>query len=166
VKTDEYLTVADDLVVSMDYTLRLDDEEIIDSSAGREPLEFLQGHGQIIPGLEQALYGMVVGEEKKVVIAPRDGYGERESDAVQEISRESFPADVELEPGMALELRDSSGQPLVAFIADVRPDSVLLDLNHPLAGETLHFNVSIADLRAATTEELTHGHVHGAGGAH
>ena len=165
-KKDEYLTVADDLVVSMDYTLRLDDEEIIDSSAGREPLEFLQGHGQIIPGLEQALYGMVVGEEKKVVIAPRDGYGERDSNAVQEIPRDSFPADVELEPGMALELRDSSGQPLVAFIADVRPDSVLLDLNHPLAGETLHFNVSIADLRAATSEELIHGHVHGAGGAH
>ena len=165
-KKDEHLTVADDLVVSMDYTLRLDDEEIIDSSAGREPLEFLQGHGQIIPGLEQALYGMVVGEEKKVVIEPHDGYGERDSNAVQEIPRESFPADVELEPGLALELRDSSGQPLVAFIADVRPDSVLLDLNHPLAGETLHFYVSIADLRAATTEELMHGHVHGAGGAH
>lgn len=157
---DKHLTVADDLVVQLDYTLRLDDEQIIDSSAGRDPLEFLQGHGQIIPGLEQALYGMAVGEEKKVVVAPRDGYGEREENTVQEVPREAFAPDVELTPGMALELRDSAGHPVLAFIAEVGPENVVLDLNHPLAGETLHFDVAIAGLREATSEELAHGHAH------
>jgi FKBP-type peptidyl-prolyl cis-trans isomerase SlyD len=157
---DKHLTVADDLVVSLDYALQLDDGQIVDSSAGRDPLEFLQGHGQIIPGLEQALYGMAVGEEKKVVVAPRDGYGEREAATVQEVPREAFAPDVELTPGMALELHDTSGHPVLAFIAEVGPESVVLDLNHPLAGETLHFDVTVAGLRAATSEELAHGHSH------
>lgn len=158
--TDKHLTVADDVVVQLDYTLRLDDGQIVDRSEDSDPLEFLQGHGQIIPGLEQALNGMAVGEEKKVVVAPRDGYGEREENTVQEVPREAFGPDVELTPGMALELRDSSGHPVLAFIAEVGPESILLDLNHPLAGETLHFDVTIAGLREATSEELAHGHVH------
>ena len=163
---DKHPTVADDMVVQLHYTLRLDDEQVVDSSADRDPLEFLQGHGQIIPGLEKALYGMAVGEEKNIVVAPRDGYGEREANTVQQVPREAFAPDVELTPGMALELRDSSGHPVMAFVAEVGPESVVLDLNHPLAGETLHFDLTIAGLRVATGEELAHGHVHGAAGAH
>jgi len=159
---DEEMTVSDGMVVSMDYALRLDDEEeVVDTSAGREPLEFVQGGGQIIPGLEQQLYGMGVGEEKSVVVQPADGYGETDAEAYQLMPLDAFPPDMTVEPGMGLELRDVSGQVMQAYVADVRPDGILLDFNHPLAGKTLHFDVKIAGLRQATEEELAHGHVHG-----
>jgi FKBP-type peptidyl-prolyl cis-trans isomerase SlyD len=158
--TDTRLEVVDDLVVSLDYTLRLDDEEVIDTSEGQEPLEFLQGRGEIIPGLEQALYGMAVGDEKDVVVAPADGYGEQDPDAFEFVERDVFPPDMDLKSGMGLRMRDSSGQALVAYVTEVRPEEVVLDFNHPLAGETLYFSVKIADLRLATSEELAHGHAH------
>jgi FKBP-type peptidyl-prolyl cis-trans isomerase SlyD len=152
--------VVDDLVVSLDYTLRLDDGEVIDTSANGEPLEFLQGHDQIIPGLQQALYGMIIGEEKDVVVPPAQGYGEVDPNAFQMMPLDAFPPDISLEPGMALELLTESGEPLLAFVAEVRSDNVLLDLNHPLAGKMLHFKAKIAGLRPATSEELAHGHAH------
>ncbi|MBE7552309.1 MAG: peptidylprolyl isomerase [Anaerolineales bacterium] len=154
------LKVADGMVVSLDYTLCLDDGQVIDSSNGREALQFLQGQGQIIPGLEQALYGMEVGEEKEVEVAPGDGYGETDPDAYQMVPHDVFPPDMELSEGMGLRMRDEAGQPLEAYVADVSPEGVLLDFNHPLAGETLYFHVKIADLRPGTSEELDHGHVH------
>jgi len=159
--TDERLVVANDMVVSLDYTLRLDDDEVVDSSEGNDPLEYLQGHGQIIPGLEQALNGMAVDEEKQVEVAPAEGYGEEDPDGFQLVEKSIFPEDMRLEIGMALRMRDSEGQPMVAHVAELRPDGVLLDFNHPLAGETLFFQVKIAGLRKATEEELAHGHVHG-----
>jgi len=158
--TDKKLTVCDDLVVSLDYTLRLDDGQILDTSADGEPLDFVQGHGQIVPGLEQALYGMAVGEEKDVVVEPDDGYGELDPDAVQFVPQGSFPPEMALQAGMELELVANSGEVLMAFVSEVRPDGILLDFNHPLAGETLYFNVKIAGLRPATAEELEHDHVH------
>lgn len=158
---DKDLKVADGMVVSLDYTLRLEDDEVIDSSEGQEPLEFLQGEGQIINGLEQALYGMTIGEEKEVVVEPTLGYGEADPDDFQLVPHDVFPDDVTLSPGMMLRMRDGeSGQAVEATVTDVLPDGVLLDLNHPLAGETLRFHVKIADLRPATGEELEHGHVH------
>jgi FKBP-type peptidyl-prolyl cis-trans isomerase SlyD len=156
------LTVADDVVVSLDYTLRLDDGEVIETSTGQESLEFLQGRGQIIPGLEQALYGMAVSDEKEVVVAPADGYGDRDPDAHEVVAHDVFPPDLTLKPGMGLRMRDGSGQIIEAYVADVRPQGVLLDFNHPLAGETLYFQVRISALRPATSEELAHGHVHSA----
>jgi FKBP-type peptidyl-prolyl cis-trans isomerase SlyD len=158
--------VADGLVVSLDYTLRLDDGQMIDSSNDEGPLDFLQGAGQIVPGLEEALYGMAVGDEKIVEVAPADGYGEKDIDAFELIPRDAFPADLELALGMGLELQSESGEELVAYIADLRPEEVLLDLNHPLAGETLFFEVKIAGLRLATSEELAHGHAHGSDHVH
>ena len=158
--TNTILKVADGMVVSLDYTLRLDDGQVVDSSDARESLQFLQGQGQIIPGLEQALYGMGVGEEKDVEVAPTDGYGETDADAYQMVSHDLFPADMELSEGMGLRMRDESGQPLEAFIAEISPEGVLLDFNHPLAGETLYFHVKVAHLRQGTKEELAHGHVH------
>jgi len=163
---EKKLSVSDGLVVSLDYTLRLDDGQVVDTSAGQEPLEFLQGHNQIVAGLEQALYGMYVGDEKDVVVQPEDGYGVQDSDAFQEIPMNVFPSDINLEPGMGLELMDDSGELMLAFVAEVRPDSVLLDFNHPLAGAILHFNVKIAALRHATADELTHGHAHSVGHEH
>jgi len=166
--TEAKLTVADDLVVSLDYTLRLDDGEVIDTSTtdDGEPLEFLHGRGQIIPGLEQSLVGMAIGDEKDVVVTPADGYGEEDPEAFQEVPLDVFPPDMTLEPGMGLGMRDSSGQALNAYVVEVRPEGVLLDFNHPLAGETLYFSVKIAGLRPATEEELAHDHVHSPGHDH
>jgi FKBP-type peptidyl-prolyl cis-trans isomerase SlyD len=164
--TDARPKVVDDLVVSLDYTLHLDDGEVIDTSQGEDPLEFLQGRGQIIPGLEQALYGMAVGDEKDVVVAPADGYGELDPDAYEMVDHDVFPPDLNLEPGMGLRMRGDSGEPLIAYVAEVRPEGVVLDFNHPLAGETLHFNVKISGLRSATSEELEHGHAHEPGHEH
>jgi FKBP-type peptidyl-prolyl cis-trans isomerase SlyD len=159
--TNKPLTVADDLVVSLDYTLHLEgDEEVFDTSAGQEPLEFIQGRGHIIPGLEQAVYGMAVGHKKEVVVQPDEGYGELDSDAFQLIPRDSFPPTMEIEVGMELELHDDDGEVLEATIAELHPDSVMLDFNHPLAGETLYFDVEVIGLRPATDEELEHDHVH------
>lgn len=159
---DKPLVVADDLVVSLDYILRLDEQGVVDSSADSEPLEFLQGYGQIIPGLESELYGLAIGEGKEIVITPADGYGERSADAFQEIPREAFPPEIVPEPGMVLQMVDEDDEPTLAIVVEVGADDVLLDFNHPLAGETLHFSVTVADLRPATAEELDHGHVHGA----
>lgn len=160
-------SVIDDTVVSLDYSLRLDSGEEIDSSSEGEPLQFIQGQEQIIPGLENALYGMVVGEEKKITIDPEEGYGEYESENFLMMPRDSFPPDMALVVGERLFVRDSeSDQEYPAYIAEVGDESVKLDFNHPLAGETLHFEVKITAIRDATSEELDHGHVHGPGHAH
>jgi len=148
------LTVRDDLAVSVDYTLRLTDGEVVDSSVGRGPLTFIQGRGQIVPGLENALYGMSAGEEKDVVVAPCDAYGEFDAELFETLPRSVFPADTVLEEGQGFRLRTNSGQVAVAYIDSIENDQVTLDLNHPLAGETLYFNVKIADLREATAEDL------------
>jgi FKBP-type peptidyl-prolyl cis-trans isomerase SlyD len=154
-------SVADNMVVSIEYTLRLDDGQVIDTSEGRDPLTFLQGRGAIISGLEQELYGMTVGEEKQVVVQPAQGYGEPDPDDFQRFPREMFPADLELEDGMGLRLIESdTGRPIEAYVAEVGEEDVLLDFNHPLAGETLFFDVKIADVRQATSEEVSHGHAH------
>jgi FKBP-type peptidyl-prolyl cis-trans isomerase SlyD len=164
--TEDNLTVTDGLVVSLDYTLRLDDGEIIDSSVDREPLEFLQGQGQIVSGLEQELYGMAVDDQKDVEVSPADGYGERDADAIELVARDVFPPELDVRPGIGLRMRDGSGQAMDAYVADVRPDGVLLDFNHPLAGETLFFQIKIAALRPATSDELAHGHIHDAEDGH
>lgn len=159
--TQDTLTVTDDMVVSLDYVLQLDDGEEIDRSEAGSPLNYLHGHQQIISGLENALAGMKVGDEKQVVVAPGDGYGERDENQVQHLPRNAFPPDLDLAEGEVLNLHDSqSGQVFQAQVLELSPAEIVLDLNHPLAGETLHFQVRIADLRPATAEELAHGHAH------
>ena len=158
--TSTQLTVKDDLVVSLDYTLSLDDGREIDTSTSRGPLLFLQGHGQIIRGLEQALYGMSVDDEKKVIVTPADGYGELDPDNTEFVPHSAFPSNLTLTEGMGLRMRDAnSGEVFEAYVAEIRSEGVLLDLNHPLAGETLHFDVKIVALRQATPEELAQGQV-------
>jgi FKBP-type peptidyl-prolyl cis-trans isomerase SlyD len=163
----ENMTVDDNLVVTLDYQLKLEDGEEIDRSDSGDPFQFLQGHGQIIPGLEKELYGMQVGEEKQVTVAPADGYGEIDPSNRDSVPRNIFPADMELEKGQQLQLRDqNSGQIYQATVTEIKDEDVDLDFNHPLAGETLIFQVKIADLRSATSEELAHGHVHRPGHNH
>jgi len=159
------LKVQDGQVISMDYTLKVDNE-VVDTSEGHEPIEFIQGTGNIIPGLERELYGMTVGEAKNVVVPAKDGYGDVDSQAFMDVPRNQFPETIPMEIGTVLELHDQSGRPMHARIDQVGDETVRLDFNHPLAGKELHFSVKIAKLRAATDEELEHGHVHMEGHTH
>ena len=154
-------TVADDVVVSIEYTLTVDGE-VIDASEENDPLEYLQGYQNIIPGLERELAGMKIGESKEVTVQPKDGYGEQDPEAVIEVPRREFPKDFEVKPGIELQLQNQDGELMNAVIVSISTSTVKLDLNHPLAGKDLHFRVTIVDLRDATEEEITHGHVHGA----
>ena len=156
----EILKVQDGQVVLMEYTLRVDGE-ILDSSSGHEPLEFLQGAGNIIPGLEQELYGMAIGESKQVVVQPEDGYGVIDAEAFVEVPRDQFPSDIPMEEGVEIQVTDENGTPMNARIDSISDDTVTLDFNHPLAGKELTFDAKIVGLREATDEESEHGHVHG-----
>jgi FKBP-type peptidyl-prolyl cis-trans isomerase SlyD len=155
----DQLKVDDGYVVSMDYTLQVDGK-IVDSSEAGKPLQFIQGMGHIIPGLENELYDLKIGDVKKVVVLPKDGYGEVDTEAFMEVPRDAFPTNIPLEKGTELELRDQSGHPMIARIETINPDTIRLDMNHPLAGKELHFDIKITDLRSATEEEVSHGHVH------
>jgi len=159
--------VAEGQVVSLDYVLRLSDGQEIDRSESGFPLQFVQGRGQIISGLESKLYGMAIGEQKQVSVAPSDGYGEFDPEDFTTVPRDAFPKDFDLEEGEDIQVQDpDSGQVKVAYVSEIRPDDVKLDFNHPLAGETLHFEVKVVALRMPTAEELAHGHVHGPGHSH
>jgi FKBP-type peptidyl-prolyl cis-trans isomerase SlyD len=137
---------------------------VLDSSDGREPLTYLHGSGNIVPGLEKALDGKQVGDEVKVKVAPADGYGERDDANVRNVPRRRLP-EGKIEPGMRLRLQTEHG-PIVVAVTAVQGDYVTIDGNHPLAGMTLNFEVKVVEVRDATEEERTHGHVHGPGGHH
>lgn len=156
----EFAKVEKDLVVSLEYTLTVDGE-VVDSSEENGPIDFIQGQGNIIPGLEKELTGMKLGEAKKVNVLAVDAYGEYDPDAVEEIPLSDFPNDIPLEVGVELAVEDEDGEAVSAVIEEVGKDTVSLNFNHPLAGKDLVFDVKIAALRAATVEELEHGHVHG-----
>lgn len=158
-------TVQNNLVVSMEYTLHVDQEEI-DSSKGQDPLQFLVGHGNIISGLEREMIGMKVGESKDVVVLPAEGYGKFDENAFMNVPRNEFPSDLPVEEGAELTVRDDAGQSRYARIDAIDGDTVTLNFNHPLAGDELHFNVKVVGLREPTAEELEHGHVHQAGHHH
>jgi FKBP-type peptidyl-prolyl cis-trans isomerase SlyD len=159
--------VAENKVISLHYTLRDEDGDVIDTSDGRGPMQFIQGAGQIIPGLEESLYGMQVGDEKQITVEPEKAYGEVDPEAFQLVPRDRFPDDMDLEEGMGFRMRDGETDEVVeVYVAEVRPTGILLDLNHPLAGETLDFQVRVEDVRPATDEELEHGHVHDGEGGH
>ena len=156
---DNEFKIKNDQVVSMDYTLRVDGE-VVDTSEGSDPIEFIQGKGEIIKGLETQLYGMEVGDAKDVVVKPKEGYGELDENAYVDVPREQFPQEIPLEVGTQLQVQDQKGRIQLARIEQVAKDSVRLDFNHPLAGKTLHFSVKIAAMRPASDDELSHGHVH------
>jgi len=158
-------SVQNGVVVSMEYTLKIDGE-VIDSSEGQDPLEFLTGHGNIISGLEREMIGMKVGDSKDVVVAPADGYGEYDEEAYLDVPKGQFPKDMPVEEGLELTVRDDSGEGRYARIESVEGETVRLNFNHPLAGDELHFNVKVVNLREPTNDELDHGHVHAGDGHH
>lgn len=152
-------TVKDNLVITLDYKLIVEDE-MMESTKDGEPIKFIQGIGQIIPGLENALYGLKIGDQKTVVIQPEDGYGEYDPESLQEAKKEEFSEEIPLDVGTFLDLEDDEGDILSAQIVAAEEDTVTLDFNHPLAGKTLTFKITLTDLRPATKEELDHKHVH------
>ncbi|RME21683.1 MAG: peptidylprolyl isomerase [Deltaproteobacteria bacterium] len=151
-------------VVLIHYTLTNSEGEELDSSRGGEPLPYLHGHDNIVPGLEKALDGKDVGFRETVVVAPADGYGEHSGFAPQAVPRDAFPADMPLEEGMSFVVENEMGDQIPVWIAGLQDDVVLLDTNHPLAGVELHFDVEVAGVRDATPDELLHGHPHGLDG--
>jgi len=157
--SEQDIKIEDDMVVSLEFTLRVEDE-LVDHTEPNHPIQFIQGLGQVVSGLEDALYGMRVGESKEITIPPEDAYGEEDEEAYAEIPKSEFPEDIPLELGVELILQDDEGEELEAYIVEIDEDTVLLDLNHPLAGEELHFSIKVVDIRKATEEELLHGHVH------
>jgi len=152
-------------VVSFNYTLRDEQGTVIDSSSGRGPLSYLHGKGNIIPGLEQALSGKAAGDALDVTVAPEQGYGVRDERLVQIVAKAKFGEVEGLAPGMQVRATGPQG-PRMVTVVSVDRDFVTVDGNHPLAGRTLHFSLEVAEVRKATHEEISHGHVHGPGGHH
>ena len=158
------MQIAHHTVASFNYRLTDDSGELIDGSEG-EPLTYIHGTQSIIPGLEQALEGRRGGDSLQVRLPPELAYGERDEDLVQEVPREALPAEAEIEVGVQFHAESDEGQHILTVIG-VDGDTVRLDANHPLAGKTLHFDVQVVSVRAATPDELKHGHAHGPGGHH
>ena len=155
------MQITKDKVAAIHYTLRSNDGTIIDSSEGRDPLHYLHGAGNLIPGMEEGLEGKTKGEKLDLKIAPEKGYGEKDASLVQQVPISAFGGQ-EVKKGMQF----STNQGGVVTVTDVGIESVTVDANHPLAGVELNFAVEIMDVRNATSEELSHGHVHGPGGHH
>jgi len=150
-------------VVSIDYTLTDDNGAVIDSSEGRGPLAYLQGHGNIIPGLESALEGKTTGDALQVSVAPAEGYGERDDSLTQEVPRQMFENADEIQVGMQFQTGSEQGMHIVTVTA-IDDEDVTVGAHHPLAGQTLNFDVKVVEVRDASEEELSHGHVHGPDG--
>ena len=153
------VAITDNSVVTIHYTLTNDAGEVLDQSAPDTPLTYLQGAGNIIPGLETALLGKVGGDQTAVTVTPEDGYGPRQDELIQQVPRSAFPEDANIELGMEFSAQGEQGSVRVAVTA-IEGDEITVDANHPLAGETLHFDVTIDNVRTATEEELAHGHAH------
>jgi FKBP-type peptidyl-prolyl cis-trans isomerase SlyD len=160
------MLIADKKVVSLNYTLRNKAGQVLDSSEGQDPLEYLHGASQIVPGLERELTGLKTGDTKDVVVAPEEGYGSHDPQGVFAVPRNAFPADAQLEVGQTFLGEDDEGQSVPVRVLSVGLEEITVDANHPLAGETLYFHVDVVAVRDATAEELQHGHVHGPDGEH
>jgi FKBP-type peptidyl-prolyl cis-trans isomerase SlyD len=154
-----------DRVVLIHYTLKDDAGAVIDSSSGADPLAYIQGHGNLVAGLEKALEGKKDGDTVAVSVSPADGYGKYDAALIQRVPKRSLQGTGEIKKGMQFQGQTPDGMRLFTVTAVVG-DMITLDGNHPLADKTLHFDVNIVSVREATAEELEHGHVHGAGGHH
>jgi FKBP-type peptidyl-prolyl cis-trans isomerase SlyD len=159
------MQIAKDSVVTIDYTLTDNAGKIIDSSKGKQPLAYLHGGQNLIPGLERALEGKSAGDNIKVTVSPEEAYGIRDEKLVQTVPSSAFQGVPELKVGMQFRSQSPQGSTVVT-VTKVEGPNVTVDANHPLAGMALSFDVDIKEVRKATKEELEHGHVHGPGGHH
>lgn len=158
--------IANGHVVTIHYRLTLDDGSIADDSFGGEPLVYLHGAQNIVPGLERQLQGKNVGDACDCTVPAAEGYGEYDPAADQTVKKNAFPPNVDLQPGMSFQTRGRNGHPMPVWVRSVKGDDVVVSTNHPLAGQTLNFRIEVIDVRRATAEEKKHGHVHGPGGHH
>ena len=158
------MNITDKTVVRIDYVLKNSTGDVLDSSEGAEPLSYIHGASQIVPGLERELAGLKAGDSKDVVVKPEDGYGKPDPQGIFGVPRSAFPPGTPLELGQSFMGEDDEGQAVPVRIVEVRDDVVMVDANHPLAGETLYFHVDVREVREASAEELAHGHAHDPGG--
>jgi FKBP-type peptidyl-prolyl cis-trans isomerase SlyD len=158
------MQISKEKVVSIHYTLRDNAGNVLDSSEGRDPLLYIQGIGNLIPGMEEGLEGKIKGEKLDIKVSPEKGYGVRNDTLIQKVPRSAF-GDQEVRKGMQFQAGTSQGSQVVT-VTEVGLDGITVDGNHPLAGVELNFSVEVMDVREATREELDHGHVHGPGGHH
>lgn len=156
------MQIAPNKVVTIDYTLKDDGGQVLESSSGREPLSYVHGNGNIIPGLESALEGKEPGETVTVAVPPEEAYGQRDDNMTAAVPRDRFEGVESVEEGMQFQAQSDEGTRIVTVV-DVQDEEVTVDANHPLAGQTLNFEVEIKDVRDASDEEIEHGHVHGEG---
>jgi FKBP-type peptidyl-prolyl cis-trans isomerase SlyD len=159
------MAIARNSVVTIHYTLKDDAGAMLDSSPPGDPIAYLHGHGNIVPGLERQLEGRNAGDKLNVQVSPADGYGEYHEELVQQVPRRALKGIANVTVGMRLQAQTPEGARTVT-VTHVASDMVTIDGNHPLAGKSLNFEVEVAEVRQATQEELSHGHVHGAGGHH
>jgi FKBP-type peptidyl-prolyl cis-trans isomerase SlyD len=160
------MPIAQNKIVTFNYTLKDDTGNVLDSTEGSTPFSFLSGNGQILPKLENAMDGMLVGSKKNVKISAPDAYGTYNENAVQQVDRNNFPENADLQPGMQFVANSPEGNQMPFIISEVKDNNIKIDFNHPLAGKDLEFDVELIDIRDATAEEIAHGHAHGAGGHH
>jgi FKBP-type peptidyl-prolyl cis-trans isomerase SlyD len=157
--------VQDGAVVSLSYTLKLANGEVVDFTEADDPLEYLHGADNIIPGLEKEMTGLSVGDTKQVEVSAEEGYGEYDPEDVEVIERGKLPKNLPpLQLGMVLAIGDEDGNFSEAFVREISASKITLDFNHPLAGQKLFFDVKVIDIRDATQEEIEHGHPHGVHG--
>jgi FKBP-type peptidyl-prolyl cis-trans isomerase SlyD len=159
------ITIQKNHVVSIDYTLKNDEGNVLDTSSGGSPLTYLHGAGALIPGMENALEGKTEGDDFTISIAPAEAYGNHDQNLLHKIDRKELAHLPDLELGMELEVM-ADNDPLVMTIVELSDDLVVLDGNHPLAGQTLNFDIQVRNVREASADEISHGHVHGPGGHH
>lgn len=157
------MIISENAAVLFHYTLTDENGTQLDSSKGKDPLAYLHGHNNIIPGLEKAMEGKQAGDVMVVTVEAAEAYGERHEQMVQQVPRESFQAE-EIKVGQRFEAKAPSGNTINVLITEVTDDTVTVDGNHPLAGKALTFDVRIEAVREASEEELEHGHIHGRGG--
>jgi len=158
------MKIDDKSVVSIHYKLTNDKGDVLDSSEGKDPLVYMHGTNSLIDGLEKELKGKNAGDKMDVTVQPEEGYGVVNPDLVKEVPHSAFKGVDDIQPGMQFEATSPEGHLQLITIEEIKEESIRVNANHPLAGEVLHFNVSVEEVRVATAEELEHGHVHGPGG--
>ena len=160
------MQIANDRAVLIHYKVSNSGGDVVDSSEGEEPLAYIHGQGDIVPGLEQALLGKSAGDRVKITVSPEEGYGEWDEDKVQTVPRAAFEDGGEISPGMRFQAQGEDGEDVIVTVKQVSNDEITIDANHPLAGQTLSFDVEIVSVRECTEEELAHGHIHDPGHDH
>jgi FKBP-type peptidyl-prolyl cis-trans isomerase SlyD len=153
-------------VITINFILKGTDGNIIEATTKERPFSFISGGNQILPKLEENIGEMLIGSKRTVVLSPEEGYGVYDDGALQQISRSEFPEETDIQEGMTFVADAPDGQQLPFVIKTIEGENITVDFNHPLAGQTLTFDLELLSLRDATIEELSHGHVHGAGGHH